>query len=129
MNVAARLSPDRFHIIATGIPTGSVAGMREQGVDAGFGLRLVGENFHFAVFQRRAVVGGDGAEGLGAAVLAHFVSQYGVVRSVADRERAEHHDGDSFGELVKALHGSCPRRIVSRSWVEFPALLPMRDQS
>src|SRR5277367_6943226 len=103
-NFTAGFSADRLDSVAAGVPAGAVAGMREYRVDAGFDLRLVGENFHFAVFQRGTVVGGDGAEGVGAVVLVHFESQQGVVGSVGDRERAEHDDGDLFGELVEVWH-------------------------
>ena len=50
--IAAKICelPDGFHGVAAGVPARAVAGMREQGVHAGFHLRLVGEDFHFAVF-------------------------------------------------------------------------------
>jgi hypothetical protein len=54
----------------------------------------------------------------------HFELQHGVVDRVTDGDRAEHDDCDSFRELVEALHGTCPGRIVARSKVGFPALSP-----
>jgi hypothetical protein len=79
--------------------------MREQGVGAGFELRLVGENFHFAVFQRSAVVGSHRAKGVGAAILAHFVLEEGVVARVEDRKCDQRDDGDSFDKFGEVGHG------------------------
>jgi len=68
-------------------------------VYAGFGEGLVGEDFHFAVFQRGAVVGRDGAQRCGTAVCAHFVLEDGVIGRVHDCKRGQRGDGESFDEL------------------------------
>jgi hypothetical protein len=62
-------------------------------VDARFGLRLIGEDFHFPVFRRSGIKSGDSAEGHGLIRVRHLVMEQQVINCV-NQDEANNYGGD-----------------------------------
>lgn len=83
---------DRANAAACGIPAGRIVEVREQGVNACFLLRLLGENFVFVALDAGGKIIRDGAEsgvrdgGIGRRAAGHFEAEQEVVRAISDHE-------------------------------------------
>ena len=70
--------------------------MRKQTVNAGLRLRLIGEDFHPAVFGRSGVKSGDGAEGDLLIRVGHLVAEQQKINHINHGQGNKHGDENSF---------------------------------
>jgi hypothetical protein len=85
---------------------------------ASFGLRLVGENFHLAVFRRGAVIGSNGAE---AVVPAHL--QQCVVGSVDYNEDNARNNRGTLRHPARIFHQVFRKRQAAATTMLFTNLI------
>ena len=68
-------------------------------MNAGLRLRLIGEDFHPAVFGRSGVKSGDGAEGYFLIRVRHLVTEQQKINQVHHGKGNKHGDDNSFQQI------------------------------